>query len=103
MQALNKMSPSDSSNTTPRQSTIELVPESQLDPFANASPFARASGNSEEHPESRQLVPLLYEIPSLRGIPITKAVASDRSSYVLTKEGGRVLAWGANEYGCVKT
>jgi hypothetical protein len=79
------------------------VPKSQLDPFANASPFTRTSENSEGQSESRKLVPLLYEIPSLRGISIVKAVASDRSSYVLTKEGGRILAWGANEYGCVKT
>jgi hypothetical protein len=45
------------------------------------------------------MVPLLYEIPSLRGIAIGKAVANSRSSYALTRDGRHVLAWGANEYG----
>ena len=92
----------DASSAAPQQhSAIDLVPKSQLDPFANVSPFTRASDKSEGQSAQRKLVPLLYEIPSLRGITISKIVASDRSSYALTKDGGRVLAWGANEYGCV--
>lgn len=100
VQVFNDAPAASAANTQPH-STIELTPKSQLDPFSNASPFTRASDQPEEQSKPHKVVPLLYEIPSLRGIPIAKAVAGDRSSYVLTKEGGRVLAWGANEYGCV--
>ncbi|KAF8321582.1 RCC1/BLIP-II [Clavulina sp. PMI_390] len=79
-------------------STIELAPKSQLDPYALSSPFVRAGNAKDSTPES-PLAPVLYEVPSLRGIVVDKAVAGERSSYVLTKDGGRVLAWGANEYG----
>lgn len=41
----------------------------------------------------------LYEVPALRGIKVAQAVAGARSSYVRTEGEGRVLAWGANEYG----
>lgn len=85
-----------------RSAYIELTPQAQADPYAYASPFVRVSEKiGSKYAESCQLLPMLYEIPSLRGINIAKAVASDRSSYALTKDGGKVLAWGANEYGYV--
>lgn len=83
-----------------KSTVIELVPKAQADPHANSSPFIRAGEKkSFVESESRQLVPVLYEVPPLRGVTIAKAVANDHSSYVLTKDGGKVLAWGANEFG----
>lgn len=41
----------------------------------------------------------LFEIPVLRGIDIKQVTAGERSSYAVTKDEGRVLAWGANEFG----
>ena len=38
------------------------------------------------------------EIPSLRGLPVAQVAASERTSFVRTGDG-RVLGWGANEYG----
>jgi hypothetical protein len=40
----------------------------------------------------------LFEVPSLKGIEIAQIAAGARSSFALTPDG-RVLAWGANEYG----
>lgn len=39
----------------------------------------------------------LYEIPALRGIEVNQIAAGGRSSFARTH--GRVLGWGANEYG----
>ncbi|KAH7107370.1 RCC1/BLIP-II [Auriculariales sp. MPI-PUGE-AT-0066] len=41
----------------------------------------------------------LYEIPSLREVKVAQAVAGGRSSFVRTVSDGRVLAWGANDFG----
>jgi len=38
-------------------------------------------------------------VPALRGVDVRQAVAGDRTSFVVTRRDGRVLAWGANEYG----
>lgn len=43
----------------------------------------------------------LFEVPSLKGVRIEQIAAGARSSYVKT-DTGRVLGWGANEYGCVR-
>jgi len=43
----------------------------------------------------------LFEIPSLKDIKIAQAVAGDRSSFARTADEGRVLAWGANDFGRV--
>lgn len=43
----------------------------------------------------------LYEVPALKEIKIAQAVAGDRTSFVRTAEQGRVLAWGANDFGYV--
>jgi alpha-tubulin suppressor-like RCC1 family protein len=40
----------------------------------------------------------LYEIPALRGVDISQIAAGGRSSFVRTPTG-RVLGWGANEFG----
>ena len=56
---------------------------------------------AEPDPEKRDIryCDRLFEIPSLKGIKIAQAVAGARSSFVRTEVEGRVLAWGANEYG----
>ncbi|KAF8334027.1 regulator of chromosome condensation 1/beta-lactamase-inhibitor protein II [Cantharellus anzutake] len=83
--------------SSPREQ-VELIPKLQEDPFSNDTPFARPkSPDTPVGPEKRPSR-LLYEIPSLRGINVAQAVAGGRSSYVRTKDG-RVLSWGANEYG----
>jgi alpha-tubulin suppressor-like RCC1 family protein len=43
--------------------------------------------------------PFIYEIPSLVGIRMRQLVAGGRSSFAVT-DSGRVLGWGANEFGC---
>ncbi|XP_006458490.1 hypothetical protein AGABI2DRAFT_190775 [Agaricus bisporus var. bisporus H97] len=40
----------------------------------------------------------LYEIPALRGVDVSQIAAGSRSSFVRTSTG-RVLGWGANEFG----
>jgi alpha-tubulin suppressor-like RCC1 family protein len=93
----------DSDPTLPEPSAVqvELIPKIQQDPVANWTRSSRPgdSGDITPPPENRPLAKLLYEVPALKGIGITQAVANDRSSYVLTKENGRVLTWGANEFG----
>lgn len=42
----------------------------------------------------------LFEVPSLKGVKIDQIAAGARSSYAKT-DSGRVLGWGANEYGYV--
>ncbi|TDL27543.1 RCC1/BLIP-II [Rickenella mellea] len=105
--------------------SVELTPKSVVDPYAKASPFNRTpalpdlwskvtptnSGSADRPPEwkvsdqtsefddSFGFCDRLYEIPSLKGIRVAQAIAGGRSSFVRTVEGGRVLAWGANEYG----
>lgn len=44
----------------------------------------------------------LFEVPSLKGVKIDQIAAGARSSYAKT-DSGRVLGWGANEYGYVST
>lgn len=44
----------------------------------------------------------LFEVPSLKGVKIDQIAAGARSSYAKT-DSGRVLGWGANEYGCVSS
>ncbi|KZV85132.1 RCC1/BLIP-II protein, partial [Exidia glandulosa HHB12029] len=41
----------------------------------------------------------LYEVPALKDVKIAQAVAGERTSFVRTVEQGRVLAWGANDFG----
>ena len=90
-------------NSAPSETStiqVELIPKMQLDPVENWTRSPRPSDSDVKRiPENRPLAKLLYEIPALEGIGISQAVANDRSSYALTKESGRVLTWGANEYG----
>jgi len=86
------------------QVRVELVPLAQLDPYAKSSRVSRQPSSDAQSAESTaalegvQHCNTMFEIPSLRGIRIAQAVAGDRSSLVRT-EDGKVLGWGANEYG----
>ncbi len=40
----------------------------------------------------------LFEVPALKGVKIDQVAAGARSSFVKTTNG-RVLGWGANEFG----
>ncbi|KAI5123298.1 hypothetical protein M0805_009319 [Coniferiporia weirii] len=104
--------------------TVELVPKAVLDPYMNVSrnqrvklPALTSSAGSSTSPNSSPITDSqatsppeleiegirfcdrLFEIPSLRGVRVAQAVAGARSSFVRIKSEGRVLAWGANEYG----
>ncbi|KAF4608721.1 hypothetical protein EYR40_001068 [Pleurotus pulmonarius] len=83
--------------------TIELVPKSITDPYAKSSPYIRTSTPSANQLEaipdtSIRFCDRLYEIPSLKGIEIAQIAAGGRSSFARTSTG-RVLGWGANEFG----
>ncbi|KAJ3908556.1 regulator of chromosome condensation 1/beta-lactamase-inhibitor protein II [Lentinula edodes] len=83
---------------------VELVPRSVADPYAKASPFRRRdsqSGVTSEKTNTAVTLPFcpsIFEIPSLQSIKVSQLVAGGRSSFALTATG-RVLGWGANEYG----
>uniref|UniRef100_A0A0W0FU55 Uncharacterized protein n=1 Tax=Moniliophthora roreri TaxID=221103 RepID=A0A0W0FU55_MONRR len=82
--------------------TVELVPKYIVDPYAKSAPSTRASKQTEREHNflSTWFCPTIFEIPSLKDIKIDQLVAGGRSSFALTKTG-RVLGWGANEYGQV--
>ncbi|KAF8968391.1 regulator of chromosome condensation 1/beta-lactamase-inhibitor protein II [Flammula alnicola] len=84
---------------------VELVPKSLADPFINSAravrvtPSSYASDNlSDVDDRSIRFCPTLFEIPVLRGVEVAQIAASGRSSFIRTPSG-RVLGWGANEYG----
>jgi alpha-tubulin suppressor-like RCC1 family protein len=86
---------------------VELIPKSLADPFINSSRAARttstafASDNlSNIDDKSVRFCPHLFEIPILRGVEAAEIAAGGRSSFVRTSDG-RVLGWGANEYGLI--
>jgi len=91
---------------------VELFPKSVVDPYATASPAIRVIANpspaDQVSPTTLKADTLedeirycdqLFEVPALKGVHIAQAVAGDRSSYVRTSKEGRVLGWGANEFG----
>ncbi|KAI0055499.1 RCC1/BLIP-II [Artomyces pyxidatus] len=96
---------------------VELTPNAVVDPYAKSSRFARLPSTSPSasssdtptlRPISENLTDLddtnirfsdkLFEIPSLKGVKVAQITAGGRSSFVRT-DTGRVLGWGANEYG----
>ncbi|EEB92048.1 hypothetical protein MPER_09498 [Moniliophthora perniciosa FA553] len=60
--------------------------------------MASKQTESESNLLSTWFCPTIFEIPSLKDIKIDQLVAGGRSSFALTNTG-RVLGWGANEYG----
>ncbi|KAG1756442.1 regulator of chromosome condensation 1/beta-lactamase-inhibitor protein II [Suillus paluster] len=103
--------PAPSSSTdivSPPRVPVELIPKAMADPFATASPFSRPPVSSVSPATSINIDGIddqhirfsdsLFEIPSLKGIKVSQIAAGGRSSFVMTEEG-RVLGWGANEFG----
>ncbi|KAG6896734.1 hypothetical protein C0992_006451 [Termitomyces sp. T32_za158] len=84
---------------------VELVPKSLADPFASSS---RASRLSSAPATSENLIGIddssirfctnFFEIPALKGVQIAQVAAGARTSFART-EDGRVLSWGANDFG----
>ncbi|KIK59718.1 hypothetical protein GYMLUDRAFT_168962 [Collybiopsis luxurians FD-317 M1] len=92
--------PDTSSPQSKKRTFVELVPKSVSDPYAKASPFKRPVSEPEQDATkiSFPFCANIFEIPSLKNIKLSKLVAGGRSSFALTSTG-RVLGWGANEYG----
>ncbi|KAG6872807.1 hypothetical protein C0995_006406 [Termitomyces sp. Mi166 len=84
---------------------VELIPKSLADPFVNSS---RAVRPNPPPTTSENLVGIddtnirfctnFFEIPALKGIPMTQIAAGGRTSFARTSDG-RVLSWGANDFG----
>ena len=84
---------------------VELIPKAVADPHANSSRAGRPSSPSTMSDKlariddtSIRFCPHLFEIPILKGVNVTQVAAGSRSSFARTANG-RVLGWGANEYG----
>lgn len=96
------------SPTSPTRVPMELIPKSIKDPYAKSSRFIRLPSLDQVVPETEGkddgvsegvYCDRLFEVPALRGVAVDQAVAGSRTSFVKTKGEGRVLAWGANEFG----
>ncbi len=83
--------------------TVELLPKALSDPYANSTPAIRIGTAVKEEKKDDdsniRYCDMVFEVPSLKGVEIAQVVAGDRASYVRTAKTGRVLSWGANEYG----
>jgi len=89
---------------------VELTPRAVVDPYARSTRYARESPSSATDlvPVSENLVNVddtnlkfsdrLFEVPALRGVNVVQIAACARSSFVRT-DTGRVLGWGANDFG----
>lgn len=85
---------------------IELTPKSIADPYAKATPAVRPTDVNGANAElltslddrSIRFADKLFEVPALRGIHVDAIAAGARSSFAKTTTG-RVLGWGANEFG----
>ncbi|KAL1936941.1 hypothetical protein VTO73DRAFT_3598 [Trametes versicolor] len=92
---------------------LELTPKSIADPYAKASPAIRPSSSlarSSEALVGKEAVAAglddanirfsdrLFEVPALKGVKVDRVATGGRSSFVKTA-AGKVLGWGANEFG----
>jgi hypothetical protein len=92
---------------------VELTPRAVADPYAQSSRYAR--GSSTLAAPARGLLSVsenlvdaddtnlnfsdrFFEVPALRGVKVVQIATCARSSFVRT-DTGRVLGWGANNYG----
>lgn len=88
----------------PARKQIELTPKSIVDPYANASPAVRSNSSPEldqlpaADESSIHWSDKLFEVPALRDVKVKQIAAGGRTSFALTEQG-RVLGWGANEFG----
>ncbi|TFK42956.1 regulator of chromosome condensation 1/beta-lactamase-inhibitor protein II [Crucibulum laeve] len=85
---------------------VELTPKSIADPFVNASRSVRVIPDSDSttivlpsiNDSSVHFCPNIFEIPVLRGVKVAQVAAGSRSSFARTVDG-KVVGWGANDYG----
>lgn len=89
------------------RTATDLIPisvQKALDPELRSAPPIRLRSTSEapktQAPDDIRWCDKLFEVPALRGIRAVQVAAGARSSFVRT-EDGRVLGWGANEFGSV--
>ena len=85
--------------------TIDLVPDAVKDPYALTSPRGRVSSPRQTipsvvDPKDLEGCNVLFEIPALNEIRIAQIATGSRTSFARTPDG-RVLGWGANEFGFV--
>jgi alpha-tubulin suppressor-like RCC1 family protein len=104
--------PDPSSAASASRLHVELTPRAVADPYSKSSRYARESSSSATAllPVSENLINVddtdlkfsdrFFEVPALRSVRIVQIAAGSRSSFVRT-DTGRVLGWGANDYGCV--
>lgn len=98
--------PDPASGTTRNASNlhVELVPKSLVDPFSNSTRSVRVTSTPSNDnlanidDKDIRFCPHLFEIPVLRGVDIAQVATGSRTSFARTKTG-KVLGWGANEYG----
>ncbi|KAH9039401.1 RCC1/BLIP-II [Lactarius hengduanensis] len=89
---------------------VELTPRAIADPYAKSSRYARGPSTSTAAPTSvsgnvvdvddttLDFSDRFFEVPALRDVRAVQIAAGARSSFVRT-DTGRVLGWGANDYG----
>jgi len=105
--------PDPCSATSASRLHVELTPRAVADPYARSSRYTRPSASATAGgllPVSENLVDVddtnlkfsdrFFEVPALRGVKVVQIAACARSSFVRT-DTGRVLGWGANDYGHV--
>lgn len=100
--------PDPSSTTAVSRLDVELTPRAIADPYAKSSRYARDPSPSAAAPTA--LLPIdaddtalrfsdrFFEVPALRDVRVVQIAAGARSSFVRI-DTGRVLGWGANDYG----
>lgn len=95
----------------PSRLHVELKPKVLVDTYARVSPFKRLMSGEESTPLAPEQELLakaddgdirfsdsLFEVKALEGVNVAQIAAGSRSSFARTTDG-RLLAWGANEYG----
>ena len=93
--------PLDSSKRLP----LELLPKAARDSLRNENLLPLDGYQSEVQPsdpiddKATGFCGHLFEVPALRGVDVQQVATGDRTSFIVTRRNGRVLGWGANEFG----
>ncbi|KAF9053536.1 RCC1/BLIP-II [Hymenopellis radicata] len=74
---------------------VHLVPKSLV---GKVESFGDEDAAEWKTDDTIRFCPFVFEIPSLKGVSIAQIAAGARTSFARTGDG-RVLGWGANEYG----
>lgn len=88
------------------RTSLELTPKALLDPYAKSTPAIRRASETKATETAPPMLDdssihfsdKLFELPALKGVEVGQIATGSRSSYVKTTSG-RVLGWGANEFG----